>query len=72
VHHQRSMVGRLVRFHLANGVTSVLSNLIWMRVLVGYFGAPVMLSNVIAIAPTGLVNFALSEWFVFRRRLCRA
>jgi len=68
VHHQRSMVGRLVRFHLANGVTSVLSNLIWMRVLVGYFGAPVMLSNVIAIAATGIVNFALSEWFVFRGR----
>jgi len=66
--NRRSMLARLACFHLANGVTSMLSNLIWMRVLVGYFGAPVVISNLAAIAATAVVNFALSEWFVFRGR----
>jgi len=46
----------------------MLSNLIWMRVLVGYFGAPVVIANLAAIAATAIINFVLIEWFVFRER----
>lgn len=62
----RALVGRLVRFHAGNGVVSLLGNLVLMRILVGAFGVPAMLANVIAIAACGLLNFAIGEWLVFR------
>jgi len=67
-HNRRSVLARPARFHLASSVTSMLSNLIWMRVLVGYFGAPVVIANLAAIAATAIINFVLIEWFVFRER----
>lgn len=58
---------RLLRFHLANGLVSIVSNLVWMRVLEGAFGMHYLAANAISIGATALLNFALSERFVFRR-----
>ena len=55
----------LLRFHLANGAVSIASNLVWMRVFTGWLGVPVAEANVLAIGITSLVNFALSDRWVF-------
>jgi putative flippase GtrA len=57
---------RLLRFHLANGAVSLISNLVWMRILTGPAGMHYLPANAISIAVTALLNFALSERFVFR------
>lgn len=59
-------LSRLARFHLSNGLISILSNVVLMRLLAGYLGLHYLLANAISIAITSLANFALSEWFVFR------
>ncbi len=60
-----SVAGRLLRFHLANGAVSILSNLLAMQLLVGRLHAPVLAANVCAIAIASLANFAVSEKVVF-------
>jgi putative flippase GtrA len=57
---------RLLRFHAANGLVSLVSNLLWMRLLTGPLGLHYLPANAISIAATALINFALSERFVFR------
>lgn len=57
---------RLLRFHLANGLVSLVSNLLWMRILTGAAGLHYLPANAVSIAVTALVNFALGERFVFR------
>lgn len=57
--------GRLLRFHLANGLISLASNLVWMRVLTGAWGIPPVPANLVAIAATSLMNFALGDRWVF-------
>jgi putative flippase GtrA len=59
---------RLARFHLGNGLVSIAGNLALMRVLVGMLHVRLLLANGIAIAVCSLLNFAASEWFVFRPR----
>ena len=62
----RLLVGRLLRFHLSNGLVSILGNLVLMRLLVGQFGLHYMVANVLSIAACSLANFLLSDLFVFR------
>ena len=57
---------RLLRFHVTNGLTSLTGNLIMMRSLVGTFHIPVIYANLVAIAACSLINFALSNYWVFR------
>ena len=57
--------GRLLRFHLANGLVSLISNLVWMRVLTGGLGVPAVPANLAAITVTSLLNFVLGERWVF-------
>lgn len=57
---------RLLRFHLANGLLSIGSNVLWMQFLTGPAGLPYLPANVLSIGVTALLNFALSERFVFR------
>jgi len=59
--------GHLLRFHLANGLVSLVSNLIWMRVLTGGLGVPAVPANLAAITVTSLLNFALGERWVFAK-----
>jgi putative flippase GtrA len=57
---------RLFRFHITNGFTSLLGNLVLMQGLVGTFHMPVIYANLIAIAACSLINFGLSHYWVFR------
>ena len=57
--------GSLLRFHLANGLVSIISNLILMRLFTGQFGWPVVPANLLAIALTSIVNFSLGDRWVF-------
>jgi dolichol-phosphate mannosyltransferase len=64
---RRLVFGRLFRFHVSNGLVSILSNLMLMRLFVGYLGFHYLPANILSIAITALANFLLSEFFVFRR-----
>jgi putative flippase GtrA len=57
---------RLVGFHLANGLVSILANLLVMGILVGRFHLPYLPANLAAIAAGSLINFVLSDLLVFR------
>jgi putative flippase GtrA len=59
--------GRLVRFHLANGLVSIAVNLVLMRILIGRLHWPYLAANVAAIAAGSVVNFFLGDLLVFRR-----
>ena len=63
-HFTHSLV-RLVRFNASNGLVSILGNLVLMRLLVGTLGMQYFVANLIAIAASSLVNFLLSDCFVF-------
>ena len=58
---------RLVKFHAGNGVVSILGNLALVRLMVGAAHWNPYAANLASIAACALVNFAVSEWFVFRR-----
>ena len=59
--------GRLLRFHVANGLVSIASNLLWMRALTGWLDAPPLAANAVAITATALLNFGLGDRWVFSR-----
>jgi putative flippase GtrA len=63
---RREIAMRLLRFHAGNGLVSILGNLALMRALVGGMHLNHYLATGISIATCSLVNFAVSEWLVFR------
>jgi putative flippase GtrA len=60
----RSLI-RLAKFNASNGAVSMAGNLVLMRLLVGEVKLNYVASNVIAIIICSLVNFLLSDRFVF-------
>jgi len=62
----RGVAMRLARFHAGNGIISILGNLALMRLFVGTLHVRYLIANIITIAICSLLNFAASEWFVFR------
>ncbi len=64
--------GRLWRFHIANGLVSIVSNTLLTWMFRHYLGWPLLVSNLAAISATSLLNFLLAtEWVfgdAFRRR----
>lgn len=62
----RRSLSRLLRFHLANGAVSILGNLALMKVMVGQGHLNYLLANAIAIALCSLLNFLVSEEWVFQ------
>ena len=62
---QGSTLTRLLRFHLTNGLVSLLGNLALMRLLVSNVHLPVLAANAIAILTCSLINFFLSHNWVF-------
>jgi putative flippase GtrA len=56
---------QLVRFHLSNGLVSMLGNLVMMRLLVHEAHLPVLASNVIAILCCSVANFCLGNNWAF-------
>jgi len=59
------VLGRLVRFNLTNGALSILGNLVFMRLLVGSLGVHYLPANLITIAICSVLNFLVSDRFVF-------
>src|SRR5665213_2801374 len=57
--------GSLWRFHLANGLVSIASNLLLMHLFTGHFGWPVVPANLAAITLTSIVNYFLGDRWVF-------
>ena len=55
----------LLRFNLTTGVMSIIGNLVLMAVLVTGAGLPPFAANMVTIAICSLINFALSDRFVF-------
>lgn len=58
---------RLVRFHLGNGLVSLLANLALMRLFAGVLHIPLMAANILSITITSLLNFVIGEFWVFAR-----
>jgi putative flippase GtrA len=56
---------RLAKFHASNGAVSMVGNLGLMRLLVGEIKFNYVAANLIAIVLCSLVNFLLSDRFVF-------
>ncbi len=56
---------RLLRFNLTNGAVSLLGNLALMKVMVGFGQMNYLLANGIAITLCSVVNFLVSEEWVF-------
>ena len=60
-----ALLGQLIRFHLSNGLVSMLGNLALMRLLVDEARIPVLASNCIAILCCSIVNFCLGNNWAF-------
>lgn len=67
--HDRGKLGgtgsRLLRFHLSNGLVSLVGNLLLMRLLVHTARLPLLFANAIAIVCCSLLNFFLGDEWVF-------
>ncbi|MGH9492643.1 MAG: GtrA family protein [Terriglobales bacterium] len=61
----RHLLGRFVRFQMANGAISLIGNLVVMRLLVGAVHLPVLWANLGAIASCAALNFVVSDRLVF-------
>ena len=59
------IAGRLARFHLTNGMISMIGNLALMRLLVGHFGIPELPANMVSIAVCWAANFVAADRIVF-------
>ena len=62
-----SVWGRLLRFHAGNGLISIGGNVVFMALFYSLLHLPLLIANGCSIAACSLLNFAASEWFVFRR-----
>jgi len=58
-------VQRLIRFHLANGAFSILSNLVFTGAFVELMGLHYLVANLLSIAICSVLNFLVSDRFVF-------
>ncbi len=65
---KESVGARLLRFHLANGLVSLVANFGLMALFVGGMGMHVMPANLLSVGIAGLLNFGLAEVWVFGRR----
>lgn len=56
---------QLIRFHLSNGLVSILGNLALMRVFIEQEHLPLLAANGLAILCCSIINFCLSNSWVF-------
>lgn len=63
-----SLLGQLARFHISNGLVSLLGNLALMPVLVEQARLPLLAANSIAILCCSLANFCLGNQWAFATR----
>jgi putative flippase GtrA len=62
------VMARLARFHLSNGLVSMVGNLALMRVLVHDARMPVLAANCVAIVCCSVVNFCFGDGWAFAKR----
>ena len=55
----------LLRFNLTAGALSIVSNVVFMRLLVGSAGLGLIAANLVTIAVCSVLNFALADRYVF-------
>ena len=60
-------VAQLVRFHLSNGLVSMLGNLALMRLFVHEMRLPLLVSSIMAVSCCSLVNYSFANSWVFAR-----
>jgi putative flippase GtrA len=63
---QRKSAARLLKFNLTTGVFSLAANLTSMKILVGLWHLEYLVANCAVIAACSLLNFVVSDRFVFR------
>jgi putative flippase GtrA len=63
--HDSVLLSQIVRFHLSNGLVSMLGNLGLMRILVQGAHVPLLIANCIAILCCSMVNFSLGDNWAF-------
>ena len=66
-----TLLSRLMRFHLTNGLVSMVGNLVLMRMLVQEARMPVLVANAVAILCCSIVNFYLGDSWAFDPRCAR-
>jgi putative flippase GtrA len=62
---RRALRSQLIRFHLSNGLVSMVGNLALMPVLVESARIPVVAANAVAILCCSIVNFFLGDQWAF-------
>lgn len=63
-----AVLKRLLKFNVTTGACSIAGNLAAMRLLVGEMGLHPMLANLLGIGAMALVNYFVSDRFVFTAR----
>jgi len=58
-------IARLARFNSTTGMISILGNVLFMKIFVGELGLHYLLGNVASIASCAVLNFLVSDRFVF-------
>jgi len=64
-----ALLTRLARFHIANGLASIVGNAALMALLVGVLGLPAIPANALAVAAMSVANFVLAGRWVFDVRV---
>ena len=59
---------RFIKFNLTTGAFSIVGNVVLMKLLVGVLALHYLVANGITIAVCSIVNFAVSNTFVFRAK----
>ena len=62
----KPVLPRLIRFNLTNGAISIGGSLVVVWCLAGITSLPPVVSNLVAIACNGILNFVVCQRFVFR------
>lgn len=64
------VLDRLLRFHLANGVISIIGNVALTWTIVKSTRAPYLLANAASVAICSALNFVVGDRLVFKERNC--
>jgi putative flippase GtrA len=59
-------IARLARFHVTNGLVSIIGNLLLMSLLVGCLRLHYLVANLLSVGVCALVNLVISNFWVFR------
>ncbi|MFN2515220.1 MAG: GtrA family protein [Pyrinomonadaceae bacterium] len=61
----RGTLRRLAKFNITSGLVSIAANLVFMNVLVGRFGLPIIGANLVSVAACSVCSFVLADRIAF-------